>query len=361
MAAAYYSAFTVQSGQVPATMTDFPVGILEAGLARLKTVGNGGHVQNANGYDIRPYSDAGLTSALTFQLVYFNATTGALEMYVNLASLDDGAVIYLGYGDAGISTDGSSTSTWNANFKAVYHFGDGATLSLADSTSNARTLTNNNTVTATAAHVVGGSAGFASASSQWLGNTAGGAPIADTPGTISCLVYNTDFAANQKCVSIGSTAANSVQFDVGPRTTAIIRASHNNAQANSAGTYSTATWVHAGARFASDTDRSVYLNGTGTQSTTSATDVTPAQLAIGAQKTSDAAALFMNGRLDEVRISDVDRGANWMTTEYNNLVAPSTFYAVGTEVAVGASFTPPEDFWTQPPLGDEDRIVTVWQ
>jgi hypothetical protein len=42
----------------------------------------------------------------------------------------------------------------------------------------------------------------------------------------------------------------------------------------------------------------------------------------------------LNGTLDEVRISNIARSANWITTEYNNQSAPSSFYALGAQQSV---------------------------
>ena len=39
---------------------------------------------------------------------------------------------------------------------------------------------------------------------------------------------------------------------------------------------------------------------------------------------------YFNGALDEVRISDVERSAEWVSTEYNNQSNPACFYSVGT-------------------------------
>jgi trimeric autotransporter adhesin len=40
---------------------------------------------------------------------------------------------------------------------------------------------------------------------------------------------------------------------------------------------------------------------------------------------------YLNGILDEVRISKIARSAGWITTEYRNQNAPGTFYTVGAE------------------------------
>jgi hypothetical protein len=42
---------------------------------------------------------------------------------------------------------------------------------------------------------------------------------------------------------------------------------------------------------------------------------------------------FFNGTLDEIRISNTARSADWLKTEYNNQSSPSTFYSFGTETS----------------------------
>ena len=152
----YYSPVTVNAAQVPSAQTNFPM-LVSYTDARLKTVGNGGHVQNANGYDIRPYDAVG-GSAMTFELERYNASTGEVIMWVLVPSCDVGSIVYLYYGDATISTNGSSTSTWDSNYKRVLHLPDGTTLSANDSTSNA----DNGTITtpAVAAGQIDGGALF---------------------------------------------------------------------------------------------------------------------------------------------------------------------------------------------------------
>ena len=43
------------------------------------------------------------------------------------------------------------------------------------------------------------------------------------------------------------------------------------------------------------------------------------------------------GDLDEVRISNVSRSANWILSEYRNQWAPASFYGVGGETAAGTA------------------------
>ena len=40
---------------------------------------------------------------------------------------------------------------------------------------------------------------------------------------------------------------------------------------------------------------------------------------------------YWRGQIDEVRISDSIRSADWIAAEYNNQNSPSTFYTLGPE------------------------------
>jgi hypothetical protein len=61
---------------------------------------------------------------------------------------------------------------------------------------------------------------------------------------------------------------------------------------------------------------------------------------IGNQPGSGGEVQAPDGRLDEVRISNSVRGADWIATEYNNQSAPATFTTVGSEQT---SSSPPEN------------------
>lgn len=335
MAQTYYSPVPVDHTKVPSTLTNFPV-LIGYTDARLKTTGNSGHVASANGYDIRPYSDTALTSALTYELVSYNASTGQVEMYVLISSLSSASDtnIYLGYGDTTLTTDGSSNTTWNSNFKAVYHFGTDTTLGLADSTSNGNTLTNVNTATHGAGAVVGGSASLAGASTQYF--TTAAAPVAVLPATITVLFNVTTATQNSPLVQISQTAANVIAYQLGIRTTLVLRTTQNTGTATDTATFTTGSWNYGASRFVTTTDRNVKLNNnTNVQNTASAADVVPVKMSIGVFNTNTVTFPF-DGKIDEVRVSNVDRGADWVTAEYNNLINPTTFAVMGTEVAVSS-------------------------
>ncbi len=334
MAFSYYSPITINNGQVPSTQTDFPV-LISLTDTRLKTVSNGGHVNNSGGFDIRPYSDATITTAITgYELVYYNGSTGTIEMWVKRSSVADGLITYLAYGDAGLNSDASSVTTWSNNFDAVYHFKDGTALSVLDSVG----LHNgtNHGATATSGKIDGAVA-LASASSQYVdcGTFSDGA-LAGV--TLSAWVNATSFPnayngvggwdasgpTRQAMIWVKSTgkmtffvqATGSVGYD-GTGTNTLSSATDYFVALTYNGTAGLVGYVNAGV------DGTAAANGAINTHTGVASYIGQDPLTAGR---------FWNGKIDEFRVGLVARSANWITTEYNNQNAPGTFQTLGAEV-----------------------------
>lgn len=333
MAFSYYSPVTVNTSQVPSAQTDFPM-LISYTDARLKTVGNGGHVQNANGYDIRPYSDSGLTSALSYELERYNASTGEVIMWVKIASIDVGSIVYLAYGDTTLTTNGSSTSTWNAAYKAVWHLGNGTTLSPNDSTSNARNGTLIGSPTAVAGQIDG--AMYSEVTGDRSMNASDtGLPTGAASRTIQAwispqgaftangvLAYGTPFATSQ-LFGFRFTASNNLQF------------TGWSDDYDLTYSFSLNTFYHIVCTY-DGTNVKFYINGSlqGTSGSKTLNTVLPGTMYVGDTAWAAQGGAEFTGYIDEVRISNTNRLADWITTEYNNQVAPSTFATLGTEVPV---------------------------
>ena len=151
----------------------------------LATVANGGKVQSATGLDIFFTSDAAGSNRLPFEKVAYNAVTGAVEFFVQIPTLfghlgtNTDTVIYLWYGQNNTANISNRNGTWAAEYVGVYHFGDGTTLDLTDSTSNANNGTNHG-VTAVAGlmpdntgNSIGGAINAVRASTQFVNCGAG--------------------------------------------------------------------------------------------------------------------------------------------------------------------------------------------
>lgn len=335
MAFAYYTPFPVAHAKVPSDQSNFPV-YVPINDARFKSVGNGGHVQSANGYDLRPYNDTGPTTALTYELVTYNATTGVGEMYAkqNITAATD-APVNLFYSDASIVTDGSSTSTWDTNFKSVWHMKDGTTLSMSESTSSANTLTNNGTVAASTGQI--GGAMRSNGSSSYLSGGNGG--LTDSsPTTIEMWVKEVSGSGALKGFLGLETSSFKIAlayFD-GTRNGFLVANTFGASKPSSAVTI--ANFNHLVIVNSGSARPSLYINGT--QVDTSDAAALSAWVGTGIHLGRGVnTSFYANADIDEVRLSNVGRSANWITATYNNQFAPTTFAVMGTEVPISSGTT----------------------
>src|ERR1700730_636615 len=163
---------TIDHTKVPNTdQTNFPV-LISGTYSYLATTSNGGNVTSANGYDIIFSSDSAGANTIAFERESYNPVTGAATFWVDIPALSHTTdpVIYMFYGNPSVTTDQSNkTAVWDSNYKGVWHLGSGSNLSLADSTSNGFSLTNNNSVSATTGQI--GQAANFNASNNYLSNS----------------------------------------------------------------------------------------------------------------------------------------------------------------------------------------------
>jgi len=326
-----FSTITIDHTKVPNTdQANFPV-LISGTYSYLRTVGNGGSVTNANGYDIGFYTNSNCsTGKMAWETETYTASSGLVNYWVKVSSLSHTAdtVFYLCYGDATISTDQSAkTSVWDSDYLAVYHVPDGTTLTTLDSTSNSANATNHS-ATATAGQV--GGACLLNGSTQyfetpnltepnsitleaWVKPNAAGGIVFDEEGQVgawhdSQLEVETNNTVKM-CVWVGSPGC-------------IIHSTSI--------TYG--TWYQMVMRYnVTGTVLTGFINGVqGSNSTlTKQYPGATAYYGLGlADVTNAGNGSFFSGAIDEVRISDIARPNDWIVTEYNNESSPSTFYSI---------------------------------
>ncbi len=319
---AYYSPVTILAAQVPSTQTDFPI-LISVTDNRFKTVGNGGHVANASGFDIRPYTDGPPVTAITgYELERYNASTGEVVMWVKRSSVSNGLVTYLAYGDASLTTDGSSTTTWSNSFLGVYHLKDGTTLDV-----NSATGSNNGTnhsATATTGQIDGAGA-FASASTQYVG--LGGGISNNNAITYSAWVNATSFPGAFNTVLGYNGNGHFGLLMVNSSGKLALFVNSGNINGTGSHTLSTATWYYV-VMTCNQSTLTGYVNAVSDASiSTTITGDPTSPFDIGKD---DVNGRYWNGKIDEARVSSVVRSADWITTEYNEGF-PATFEILGTE------------------------------
>ena len=299
--------------------------------SKLATTANGGHVQNASGYDIIFTSDSAGTSPLSWEVETYNAATGQIIAWVKVANVSHTAdtVFYMNYGNATYTTfqGGAAGSAWNSSYKAVYHLGDGTTLSLADSTTTGNTLTNSGSVAAATGKIWGGGS---FSGSNYLAKSAPVVPVGGAARTIT-LWFKMTSNNGMEIFGMGDNSG------AGARVGMYYDGSH--LMMESAGPSAQFAWSYNAGwnkmtinmpASANSNNTVIYLNGAAQTLSVSAGAInsTDTEMSLGRLP---ATGVNFTGLLDEVRVMNVQTTADWELTEYNNQFAPATFLTLGSE------------------------------
>lgn len=317
----YRKKITINPQYVAGGNTNFPM-LFSRTDPDLRDTTGGGHVASSTGGDILFTSSDGATK-IPHEIEYYASTTGQLIAWVNVPFVSSTSTrdIYIYYGNDTIplANQENKTGTWDANYKGVWHLPNGTTLTTLDSTSNALNGTNNGT-TVTAGQIDGG-ANFANVN-QYIAtgaNTLGANNV-----TMEVWAYSTNFAQDGMLIEKETVNAQWELFFEGVslklRGGGVSSTLSTPAPSNNA-------WHHL-VGVITGTTGSIYVDGVQvTNGTANAFTDTSSTLQIGRFNNG----YFFTGKMDEVRVSNVERSADWILTEYNNQNAPNTFYSYSGE------------------------------
>jgi hypothetical protein len=281
----------------------------------------------------------GSNTEVPYDVESYNSTTGTLLVWVKLSTLYHSLnnTLSFFYGSAttiATHTTAFHQSTWTSDYKAVYHFNEGTFTGAAiDATTNAQPGTINNM---TAADLVAGKIGTAytfDGISKNISSTT--IPITGT-FTISAWVNLSALGFDGKIMTNQpSTATPSGGFKLGIFTNNIPETEgggQENRQVDhptetAAPALSVNTWYHIQGVY-DGTNLYTYENGQQYQTlaTTNPTATNPFYIGVG----EGGNTLYFHGLIDEPRVSNVPKPADWIKAEYNNQNAPSSFITQGT-------------------------------
>jgi len=316
------------------SLSNFPV-LVSVTDPTLKSTANGGAVGKSDGTDILFTASDGVTK-LSHELEKYDPVAGTLSAWVKLPSLspttDTNLIIY--YGNASSGNQQDKVHVWDANYAMVQHLPNGTTLSASDSTSNS----NNGSITGATATSgqIGGGANFSGSTSSYIQVPNSSSLRLGSKFTVSAWVYNTQssFPSYSALVVKGPASWQGLNYMLQTISGTLqvqltyAHASNSNDYINSNGSLAQNGWTYVvGEVDTTAGSRKIFLNGTSDASNTTSSEAittTTAPLWIGKRYDNG-----FNGKIDEVRISNIARSSDWIATEYNNQSNPATFEALG--------------------------------
>jgi len=324
-----YGPFTIDHTKCgTADSSSFPVYFTITDAA-LKSEANGGHVHFTTGNDIWACSDATCSGTrYPVEKTVYDPVNGILHAYAAMpVTYASNTQFHLSYGGTvgaarpDTSTDSTygSAKVWDPHFQYVLHLnGYPSTLNVNDSTGNSTNGSNNGATSAVGQ--VDGGANFNGSSFVAVANIA----VGSEPFMVCQSIYPT----NVTSTSISWAA---MFYDMYEPSGWFISISSGSLQFTATDNWaysspptasvSANTWYRVCAMETSTSSRSLYVNGVliGTNTTYRHPDYVSNGY-IGRRPDG----LYFNGVIDETEVSTgINRGIDWIKTDYNNLNNPT--------------------------------------
>ncbi|MGD8764382.1 MAG: DUF2341 domain-containing protein, partial [Desulfobacteraceae bacterium] len=320
---------TIQSSQVEADLTNFPVMIKLTG-ADFQSVED--DVTDAEGDDII-FRESLKGNQLDHEFEVYDTTSDILVAWVRVPSVSSSSNtdIYMLYGNSGItSSTQNAPGVWSNGYEAVYHLhGDW----------NDSTGSHNGTGGQTQGYVSGQIANgvdFEGSSSDFI--DIGTWSVSGSALTLQAWVNYESFADTQTILDKSSATYYDWNLSTDKQGGSYrARLFVSDSQLNGSTTFSTGNWYQVTGKYDGLASlKYIRIDNTGdTQSSqTGNLTVNTDQVRIGDNAT--GADQPFDGIIDEVRISSVARSDAWLNTEYNNQSDPSTFFTLGPETQATA-------------------------
>jgi len=350
-------AITVSSSVVPSTQLNFPM-LVTGTFSYLALAANGGAIQNtvtsnsqAVPADLIFTSDPAGSSLLKWEIASYTPATGAIELWIQVPSLSNGAVVYMFYGNpAATIYAGNVFGAWDSNFTAVYHLGQnpvGTPPQMLDSTANGVHLTTSVSGTGSLSTVAGqiGNALYLNSPNEYNGPKASSTLNSGSgtgPWTLSgwFLFHSFNFYDNGRNSFLGVATSSSYRTLAITNSNTVVglaEGASTAVQTGATGVLTTGVWYYFNLTYDGTTVR-LYQNGA--QAGTSAgPSGSQADGVVRIGEFPNFGAEYTNAYSDEVHFSKVARSADWISTEYNNQSNPSGFYTIGAPTSMTLNVT----------------------
>jgi hypothetical protein len=322
----YRKLISINHSQVDSDLTNFPilVNIIDTDL-RDDAQDDGDDIAFVMCYDV--------INQLNHEIEQYDNTTGYLVAWVNVTNVLStcNTSVYMYYGNSGCSSQENIPGTWDSNYVMVQHLNESSG-TLYDSTSNDNDGTNNG-ATFTSSAKIDGAYDFDSSEGDYISVSESSSLNITQEITISAWVKTASLEDKSKIVSKGKdkTYTLHASFDNDDQPALSIWDGGDGQSVTSTYTITDNSWHYVAGTF-SGSQLEIFIDGTSnnTAGYIGDIDTTADDLFIGADNNLGPKEFF-NGIIDEVRISNTNRTAGWISTSYNTMHNTSTFISVGDE------------------------------
>jgi hypothetical protein len=366
----YRKKITINAAQVYTTETAFVV-LATTTDSDFADTSNGGHVASASGDDIIIIDDDGLT-VLDYEREYYDNTTGELVIWVETdISSTSNKTFYLYYGNSSVGSDQQNiVGTWDGDYTLVNHLNDdpgpGGAGDLEDSTSNSNDATAAGGMTS--ADLISAKLGlgidFDGVSDVLTVPDSGsmdGSTGAGQARTYSYWLNFTTVNANTLITDKSPFSGNGLWSEAQVSPNKIRGGTDSGNQLVSNTTFVTNRWYYVVFEHDGSFDR-LYVDGTldaGPNAQTADSDNNNEWRIMGSGNSYE-----VNGKLDELRVTNVSHSASWIKTEFNNQGDVSSFLNFNPEESIaGASYEATVDISSIPDRGSstDSTLGYKWQ
>jgi hypothetical protein len=314
----------------PGSLTDFPV-LIDFVDTDLRSVPNGGKVQNPSGYDI-VFRDSDGVTPLDHEIENYDPLGGRLIAWVRVPTLpkDVDRVIYMFLGSSCItSSQENVAAVWDSNFKGVWHVND----DFADSSTYDNDGTNFGSTDAPGQ--ISNGQDFDGIDDSIDLNNLGSSLNVGQDFTVSAWVQRRNTGTQHTILSKNTSAFYSwrVAFQADTLAFYVLDSTQGFDWVTGA-TVTDSNWHHVVAR-SDGAELRVFLDGvrhTNVSPVTRTIDYTANRLFAGVSQWSGSPIDYHDGGLDELRVSDAALSDDWIATEYNNQANPGSFASLAAPV-----------------------------
>jgi concanavalin A-like lectin/glucanase superfamily protein/uncharacterized protein DUF2341 len=280
---------------------------------------------------------------LNHEIEQYDKNTGELIAWVKIPNLSSttNTKLYMYYGNPNCDSQQSPEKVWDSNYIAVYHMDD-----ITDGTGNGNTLGEHGGISKTNDGKIGSCYSF-DGYNDYL------ADIWTPPSKITVEAWfyadikEEDACRDIVCIRNDASHGNAVleKRHVTDNYELWFTGGYPDWEKAKYADWSAQTWLYAAGTAEKNAYTKMYLNGLHSASSTNARTndldtISGTEFCIGQRggPLPHGQDRRWDGRIDEVRISNIVRSAEWILTSYNNQNDPDSFMTIGDETPIRIAF-----------------------